>query len=140
MKANLSCPNETFININSIFYGRDQDIYNNCSIDSPLNGSCIPSNDMAGHNSAQVYERCQMRGDCTVMVSNDTFRDPCPGVKKVLKIQYSCSPSKHSALYFALLVTIDPRDLLTVGELCFYFAFFLRILLLSLEIKGISHR
>lgn len=72
------------------------------------------------------------------MVSNDTFRDPCPGVKKVLKIQYSCSPSKHLALYFALLVTIDPWDLLTVGELCFYFAFFCRILLLSLEIKGFS--
>lgn len=124
MKANLSCPNETFININSIFYGRDQDIYNNCSNDSPLNGSCIPSNDMAGHNSAQVYERCQMRGDCTAMVSNDTFRDPCPGVKKVLKIQYSCSPSKHLALYFALLVTIDLRDLLTVGSCVFILLFF----------------
>ena len=100
MTANLSCPNETFININDVFYGRNQGSYNICNgSDGPFNGSCLPSSDLAGHNSAQVYERCQMRRNCTVIVSNDTFLDPCPGVNKLLKIQYSCSPGKELPFY-----------------------------------------
>lgn len=95
MKANLSRPNETFINIHGIFYGRDRGSYNICNSDGRSSVSCLPSSDMAGHNSAQVYERCQMRRNCTLMVSNDTFRDPCPGVNKVLKIHYACSPGKQ---------------------------------------------
>ena len=95
MKANLSCPNETFINIKDIFYGRYPGSYNICTSDGPNNVSCLPTNDMEGHNSAMVYERCQMRQKCTLMVSNDTFRDPCPGVRKLLKLHYSCSPGKE---------------------------------------------
>ena len=94
MTANLSCPNGTFINLNTVFYGHDVEVNMTCNVTGVINGSCIPSADMEGHNSAQVYERCQMRQNCTFMVSNDTFRDPCPGITKHLKIKYSCSPGK----------------------------------------------
>ena len=104
MKANLSCPNETFINIHGIFYGRDQGSYNICNSDGSSNVSCLPSSDMTGHNSAQVYERCQMRRNCTLMVSNDTFRDPCPGVNKVLKIHYACSPGEQLNTFLCFVI------------------------------------
>ncbi|KAJ7381779.1 Eva-1 C [Desmophyllum pertusum] len=92
MTANLSCPIGTFINIDKIFYGREHESDIICNSTGPTNGSCLPSSDMAGHNSAKVYARCQMRRTCTVMVSNDRFLDPCPGFRKHLKIEYKCSP------------------------------------------------
>ncbi|KAJ7360505.1 hypothetical protein OS493_015607 [Desmophyllum pertusum] len=92
MTANLSCPIGTFINIDKVFYGREHESDIICNSTGPTNGSCLPSSDMAGHNSAKVYQRCQMRRNCTVMVSNDRFLDPCPGFRKHLKIEYTCSP------------------------------------------------
>ena len=94
MTANLTCPNGTFININTVFYGHDLGTNMTCNVTGATNESCSPSADMEGHNNAQVYERCQMRRNCTFMVSNDTFLDPCPGVTKHLRIEYSCSPGK----------------------------------------------
>lgn len=103
MTANLSCPNGTFINIMSIFYGRELGSVNVCNSSSPSNESCVPSNDTAGHNRAQVYERCQMRSNCTVIVSNETLFDPCPGFRKHLKIEYTCSPGKELISYFHIV-------------------------------------
>lgn len=94
MTANFSCPNGTFINIGTVFYGHDPGVNMTCNITGASNGSCSPSADMGSHNSAQVYERCQMRQNCTFQVSNDTFRDPCPGFTKRLKIEYTCSPGE----------------------------------------------
>lgn len=101
MTANLSCPNETFINIYGVFYGRGQGSYNICSSSNTGNKSCLPSSDMMGHNSARVYERCQMRRNCSIVVSNDTFHDPCPGVSKLLQIHYTCSPGEQ--LHFFMI-------------------------------------
>ncbi|XP_022779593.1 L-rhamnose-binding lectin SML-like [Stylophora pistillata] len=88
LTANLSCPNGTFININSIYYGREQENASICDSSGLSNDACVPPNDTAGHNRAQVYERCQMRSNCTIEVSNDTFLDPCPGFRKQLKIHF----------------------------------------------------
>ena len=92
--VNISCPNGSFINVYKTLYGRDQGSYNGCDSNGPNGGSCLSSTDLADHNNAQVYERCQMRSNCTFMVSNETFKDPCPGVAKILQIQYTCSLGK----------------------------------------------
>uniref|UniRef100_A0A3Q0RMI0 Eva-1 homolog C n=1 Tax=Amphilophus citrinellus TaxID=61819 RepID=A0A3Q0RMI0_AMPCI len=85
----LHCPRHSTISIQSAFYGSGEVQLCRADPDPPLrahNHSC--SAFTAVH---LVSKSCYSKQNCAVLVSNQTFRDPCfPGTRKYLSVIYSC--------------------------------------------------
>ncbi|XP_068061151.1 protein eva-1 homolog C-like isoform X4 [Anomalospiza imberbis] len=76
----------------------------------------------------RVSKKCHRKGNCTVAADKATFGDPClPGMKKQLRVSYTCGVPEKVALYFLcgvsgglmlLLCIISPKTtfLQEVGE------------------------
>lgn len=85
-----------------MFYGCEQENVSFCDSSGFLDGVCVLLDDIVGYNRVQVYERCQMKFNCIIVVFNDMFCDLCFGFSKYLKINYMCSFSKKIILYFCI--------------------------------------
>lgn len=79
----LSCPSPKKVKITFALWGRlDNSI---CCTDPKLCSQC------RHYVTYLAQEYCQSTSNCTVKANNAAFyMDPCPGVLKYLKIDYTC--------------------------------------------------
>ncbi|XP_055004770.1 protein eva-1 homolog C isoform X2 [Boleophthalmus pectinirostris] len=86
----LRCKSPKVLNIYAAVYGRGL----GQSLTCPSNKTLPHSFECLNHEVVHfVSKSCYNKQKCAVVVSNQTFRDPCfPGTRKYLSVLYSCVP------------------------------------------------
>uniref|UniRef100_A0A8C6SP80 Eva-1 homolog C (C. elegans) n=1 Tax=Neogobius melanostomus TaxID=47308 RepID=A0A8C6SP80_9GOBI len=87
----LRCKPPKMLNIYAAVYGRSLGHSNTCS----SNKTQPPPFECLNHEAIHLVSKsCYSQHKCAVVVSNQTFRDPCfPGTRKYLSVLYSCGKS-----------------------------------------------
>uniref|UniRef100_A0AAV2J9R1 SUEL-type lectin domain-containing protein n=1 Tax=Knipowitschia caucasica TaxID=637954 RepID=A0AAV2J9R1_KNICA len=95
----LRCKPPKLLNVYAAVYGRGLGQSHTC----PEDDSHPPPFECLNHEAVHLVSKsCYGRQKCAVVVSNQTFRDPCfPGTRKYLSVLYSCVPQ-------SLLRVADP--------------------------------
>ncbi|XP_030602759.1 protein eva-1 homolog C isoform X2 [Archocentrus centrarchus] len=86
----LRCKPPRVLNIYAAAYGRRLDQTDTC----PSHLTRPPPFECLNHEAVHLVSKsCYSKQNCAVLVSNQTFRDPCfPGTRKYLSVIYSCVP------------------------------------------------
>ncbi|XP_042333661.1 protein eva-1 homolog C-like isoform X2 [Sceloporus undulatus] len=91
-KLRLQCRNKSVLAIYSAVYGRPLQGKPECN---SVNGTRADIECVAPDALRRVTRRCQRKQNCTIIANKATFGDPCfPGVKKQLRVSYTCVPKQ----------------------------------------------
>ncbi|XP_019869369.2 L-rhamnose-binding lectin ELEL-1-like [Aethina tumida] len=81
----IECPKDLLIELTSVFYGNSGS--NTCG--SRKNPHCYEPTALS-----VVHDKCNGKNSCMLYAHYSEFGDPCPRVKKHLKVGYDCQVSK----------------------------------------------
>ncbi|XP_076813865.1 L-rhamnose-binding lectin CSL3-like [Clavelina lepadiformis] len=84
----VSCPRGTVIRVFQAFYGRDD--LTTCYRYHETNTNC-----KAKGSYQKIRHACDYKNSCVLWAKNSKFGDPCRGVRKFIKMNYSCIPQYH---------------------------------------------
>ncbi|XP_051486518.1 protein eva-1 homolog C-like isoform X4 [Apus apus] len=124
-KLRLQCRPKSILAIYSANYGRFLRGKPECDA---LNAGRPHIECLAPDALRRVSKKCHRKGNCTVAADQATFGDPClPGMKKQLRVSYTCGVPEKAGLYFLcgvsgglmlLLCIVSPKTtfLQEVGE------------------------
>ncbi|XP_058052549.1 protein eva-1 homolog C-like isoform X2 [Ahaetulla prasina] len=88
----LQCRSSSVLAIYSSIYGRPLRGKLECN---SMNGTEPEIECIAPDALRRVSQRCHKKRNCTLVANSATFGDPCfPGVKKQLRVSYTCVPRK----------------------------------------------
>ncbi|XP_062391413.1 rhamnose-binding lectin-like isoform X2 [Sardina pilchardus] len=96
----ITCGSNRFIKIHWANYGRTDATI--CPHRHISNTTCYSPKSLS-----VVRERCEGRVQCTIIVSNAFFSNPCPGTHKYLDVTYSCVPPISSQTCEGNSTTLD---------------------------------
>ncbi|XP_034279955.1 protein eva-1 homolog C-like isoform X2 [Pantherophis guttatus] len=89
-KMRLQCRSSSVLAIYSSIYGRPLRGKLECN---SMNGTEPEIECIAPDALRRVSQRCHKKRNCTLVANSATFGDPCfPGVKKQLRVSYTCVP------------------------------------------------
>ncbi|XP_076814782.1 L-rhamnose-binding lectin CSL3-like [Clavelina lepadiformis] len=84
----VSCPHGYVISVYEAFYGRDD--LTTCYRYAQTNTNC-----KANGSYEKIRHACDYKNSCVLWAKNSKFGDPCHGVRKFVKMNYSCIPQYH---------------------------------------------
>ncbi|XP_062997738.1 protein eva-1 homolog C-like isoform X3 [Elgaria multicarinata webbii] len=97
-KLRLQCRNKSVLAIYSAIYGRPLRGKPECN---SANGTGPDIECVAPDALRRVSRRCHKKENCTLVANKATFGDPCfPGVKKQLRVSYTCGVPEKVGFYF----------------------------------------
>ncbi|XP_034637224.1 protein eva-1 homolog C-like isoform X3 [Trachemys scripta elegans] len=97
-KLRLQCRAKSVLAIYSASYGRSMRGKPECDSANRtgLNVECLAPDALR-----RVSRKCHRKENCTILANKATFGDPCfPGVKKQLRVSYTCGVPEKVGLYF----------------------------------------
>ncbi|CAD5126322.1 DgyrCDS14473 [Dimorphilus gyrociliatus] len=90
----LKCDANHELNISTAAYGREKNEFNTCantSLQEPsVKAFVIENNCVASNSFEKVLALCSGKTQCTIQANSEIFGEPCQGVPKYLKVEYTC--------------------------------------------------